>query len=197
MPRSLHDYAGSVSGPFDHLDPREPVPVPPETGASPERPNAATQPVTPAGRRSSSAEPGAVSVLLRGLTRRCPRCGSGGLFERWFAIRQRCPRCQLQLEREEGGFLGAMVVSYTVTAAVWLALLVAWLIVDLPDLHVAALTIASIALAGLVPLLFWPFSKTIWASVDHLVDRSTPDYPSREAAGRAAGNGGGAPTRNL
>ena len=80
--------------------------------------------------------------------------------------------------------------SYVVTAGVWLALLVVWLIVDLPDLHVGALTIASIAVAGLVPLLFWPFSKTIWASVDYLVYRASPDYASREAADRAIGNGG-------
>jgi hypothetical protein len=93
------------------------------------------------------------------------------------------------LEREEGGFLGAMVLSYTVTTGVWLVLLVVWLIVDLPHLHVGALTIASIAVAGLVPLLFWSFSKTIWASVDYLVYRSSPDYASLEAADRSNGNG--------
>lgn len=129
-------------------------------------------------------------MFLRGATKRCPRCGSRGLFESWFRIRERCPRCGLRLEREEGGFLGAMVLSYIVTAAAWLALLVVWLIVDLPDLNVAALTIASIAVAGLVPLVFWPFSKTIWASIDYLVYRSTPDYASREAAEHAGGNGG-------
>ncbi|HEY7659021.1 MAG TPA: DUF983 domain-containing protein [Actinomycetota bacterium] len=112
------------------------------------------------------------------------------MFRRRFAIRERCPRCGLRLEREEGGFLGAMVLNYTVTVVAWIALLVVWLIVDLPDLHVAALTIASIAIAGLVPLLFWPFSKTIWASVDYLVDRSSPDYASRDASDRSAGNGG-------
>jgi len=96
----------------------------------------------------------------------------------------------MRLEREEGGFLGAMVLSYLVTATLWLALLVTWLIVDLPDLHVAALTVASLGVAVLVPLLFWPFSKTIWASVDYLIYSSSPDYGSREAADRSGGNGG-------
>jgi hypothetical protein len=41
-----------------------------------------------------------------------------------------------------------------------------------------------------VPLLFWPFSKTIWASVDFLIYRTSPDYGSREAADHASGNGG-------
>jgi uncharacterized protein (DUF983 family) len=134
--------------------------------------------------------PGGVTVFARGATKRCPRCGSGNLFQRWFRIRERCPRCGLRLEREEGGFLGAMTINYIVTAGVWVVLLVVWLVVDLPDLHVAALTIASLAIAGLFPLLFWPFSKTIWASVDYLIYRTSPDYSSREAADHAGGNGG-------
>jgi len=134
--------------------------------------------------------PGGLRVFGRGVTKRCSRCGSGRLFKSWFKIRDRCPRCGLRLEREEGGFLGAMTINYMVTALVWLVVLVAWLILDLPDLHVPALTITSIAIAALVPLLFWPFSKTIWASVDYLIYRTSPDYGSREAADRASGNGG-------
>lgn len=83
-----------------------------------------------------------------------------------------------------------MTVNYAATAVAWLALLVVWLAVDLPDVHVLQLTIASIAVAVLVPLAFWPISKTIWAAVDYLVYRSDPDYASKEAADHASGNGG-------
>jgi hypothetical protein len=90
-----------------------------------------------------------------------------------------------------------MVVNYAVTAGIWLVLLVIWLVIDLPDVHVAELTIASIAVAIVVPLLFWPFSKAIWAGVDYLVYRTDPGYPSAEAADRARGNGGrGSPGRS-
>jgi uncharacterized protein (DUF983 family) len=156
-----------VGGPFDDLD----RPMPADTGAS---------------RRG----PGALAALARGARGRCARCGSGGLFESWFRIRSRCPRCGIRLEREEGGFLGAMVVSYGATAAVWVVLLVAWLAIDLPDVHVLALTVASIGVAVVVPLLFWPFSKAIWAAVDYLVYRTDPGYRSAEAADRSGGNGG-------
>jgi uncharacterized protein (DUF983 family) len=188
-----------MSNPWEHLDPEPgPEPEPPEDepgGGSKRDPGPAagwspeprTRRPAPARRRG---EPGATRAFLRGATRRCPRCGSSGLFSSWFRIRERCPRCGLRLEREEGGFLGAITLNYVATAVAWVALLVVWLIVDLPDLHVAALTIASIAVAVLVPLLFWPFSKTIWAAVDYLVYRSGPDYGSREAAERASGNGG-------
>ncbi len=156
-------------------------PINPYDDLEPESPR-----VEPAARTS---EPGAVTAFLRGLTRRCPRCGSGGMFGGWFTIRDRCPRCRLRLQREEGGFLGAMTINYVVTAAIWLVVLVAWLVVDLPDVHVAALTIASIAIAVLVPLLFFPFAKTVWAAVDYLVYRSSPEY-ARDAAERSEGNGG-------
>ena len=137
-----------------------------------------------------TAEPGALSVFARGAGRRCPRCGANGLFVGWLKIRDRCPRCRLRLQREEGGFLGAMTINYAVTAFVWLATLVVWLVIDLPDVHVAALTIASLTVAGLVPLLFFPFAKTLWAAVDYLVYRSTPEYATQDAAERADGNGG-------
>jgi uncharacterized protein (DUF983 family) len=155
------------SGAYDDLEPGRPTPVDPRT-----------------------REPGGITILLRALTRRCPRCGGGGLFERWLRIRDRCPTCALRLEREEGGFLGGMVINYAVTAAVWLVVFVVWLTLDLPDVHVAALTVVSIGIAVLVPLAFYPFSKTLWAAVDYLVYRSTPEYRTRDAGERASGNGG-------
>src|SRR5437867_4064939 len=110
----------------------------------------------------------AIRVLARGLLRRCPRCGQGKLFLGWFTLRERCQRCDLRLQREEGGFLGAMVINYAVTMVAWVALLVAWLVVDLPDVRVAPLLLTSFAVILLVPTLFYPFSKTIWAAVEYL-----------------------------
>lgn len=150
----------------------------------------ALEPEVPQTRAEAApAEPRAFAAFTRGITRRCPRCASGGLFAGWFAIREACPRCRLRLQREEGGFLGAMTINYAVTAAVWLVMFVTWLVLDLPDVHVAALTIVSLAIAGLVPLLFFPFAKTTWAAVDYLVYRSSPEY-AREAAERTVGDGG-------
>jgi uncharacterized protein (DUF983 family) len=141
-------------------------------------------------RTSRRREAGTLRTILRGLRRRCPRCGGGNLFEGPFRVRRACPRCGLRLEREEGGFLGAMTINYTVTTLLWLVLLVLWLVLDLPDVHVLGLTVASLLLVGVFPLAFWSFSKTIWAAVDLLVYRSDPGYGSASAADRARGNGG-------
>jgi uncharacterized protein (DUF983 family) len=149
----------------------------------------ALEPPKPEATSSSSQEPGGSTALLRGARRRCPRCGSGHLFVRWFTVKERCPRCRLRLQREEGGFLGSMTINYAVTALVWVTVLVVWLALDLPDVHVAALTVVSLAIAALVPLAFFPFAKTMWAAVDYLVYRSTPEYAADLTADRAQGNG--------
>ena len=47
----------------------------------------------------------------------------------------------------------------------------------------------SIGVAVLVPLLFWPFSKTIWATVDYLIYRADPAYADKEALDRAFDDG--------
>ena len=146
-------------GPYDSLE------QPPET-----TPTREGSPAPPSGR------PGAAKAILRGAAKRCPRCGTGGLFARPFRVRERCPRCELHLQREEGGFLGATTLNYIVTVGAWVVLLIVWLAVDLPDLNVAGLLIASLGLVGLLPLVLFGRTKTIWAAVDYLAFRSTPDY---------------------
>jgi uncharacterized protein (DUF983 family) len=148
------------------------------------------EPAPPEPPTSRRREVGTLRILLRGARRRCPRCGGGDLFQGPFRIRRACPSCRLRLEREEGGFLGAMTINYSVTTLLWLVLLVVWLALDLPDVHVFGLTVASLLFVGLFPLAFWSFSKTIWAAVDLLVYRSDPSYGSASAADRARGNGG-------
>ena len=57
-------------------------------------------------------------ILWWGLTRRCPRCGSGRLFRRWFHIERACPRCGLVFEREPGYWIGAMAINIALTTGV-------------------------------------------------------------------------------
>jgi uncharacterized protein (DUF983 family) len=41
-------------------------------------------------------------TLLRGIRRRCPRCGEGALFRRWIDSYERCAVCGLQYQRNHG-----------------------------------------------------------------------------------------------
>jgi uncharacterized protein (DUF983 family) len=124
--------------------------------------------------RRSSVVPGTSTsrrrMLLRGMIRRCPLCGAGGQFEHWTKMREYCPRCGHRFERkaEEGFFLGAFVINFVIVeivlgviAAVYIAALAGGGQVSVwPYVGTAA------AAAVLVPMIGYPFSKTVWAAID-------------------------------
>jgi uncharacterized protein (DUF983 family) len=114
--------------------------------------------------------------LLRGLRKRCPRCASPDGFDGYFQLRIRCPRCGLPFQKEEGGFLGAMTLNYLIAVLLWLVMLALWVTLTVPDIPVAPILVASIAVLAVVPIWFYPRSKMIWATVEYLVARSQPGY---------------------
>lgn len=110
-----------------------------------------------------------VQILGRGLTHRCPNCGTRSLFEpgRPFRLRPSCGACGLQLERDEGGFLGAMSLNYGVTICLFLvpvllAYLAGWL---------SGITAAITAGLGAIvfPVLFYRSSRSWWLMNYYLV----------------------------
>ena len=131
----------------------------------------------PARAESGPDSPGVTRALLRGLRKRCPRCGARGIFESWFHLRERCPRCSLQFQREEGGFLGAMTINYAVAMVVWIPVLIVGFVVTSPNPPVLDLTLISGAIIVVIPLLFYPNSKSIWAAVEYLVSETEPLPP--------------------
>ncbi len=80
---------------------------------------------------------------------------------------ERCPACGLVFEREPGYFTGAMVVSYTLAVAVYLALVsVVWWVTGRVEL---ALALAALLFLGAVPTIF-RYSRVIWMHIDHALD---------------------------
>lgn len=51
------------------------------------------------------------TILLRGLKRRCPRCGVGALFRRGIAAHERCSECHLLYQRDRGDLWMFMIVT--------------------------------------------------------------------------------------
>jgi uncharacterized protein (DUF983 family) len=123
-------------------------------------------------------EAGTFRVLVRGLRKRCPRCGERGIFETFFRLKPRCPVCDLRFEREEGGFLGAIAINYAVAVGFWLVVLIVGIALTVPVVPVAPLLAMSIGVLGAVPVWFYPRSKTLWAAIEFLVARSEPEYRS-------------------
>ena len=119
-----------------------------------------------------------VSVLAwRGWTKACPGCGSRGLFRRWFTLVERCPRCGLRFEREEGYWTGAMGANIIATELVFVALMILTFVLTWPEPPVREMIIGGVAFTLLFPMLFYPFSKTIWMAFDRAF------HPEDDASG--------------
>ena len=108
-------------------------------------------------------------MLARGLAKRCPICGTGKLFTRWFRMKERCPGCNYRFEREEGFFLGAYVINLGITEGLLVVFAIIPAIVLFaanPDMSAKPLIVSGLIAAVLGPLLFYPFSKTLWSAIE-------------------------------
>ncbi len=110
--------------------------------------------------------PPAWKAALRGLTRRCPRCGSGKLFRRWFLMVDDCPRCGLHFERSQGYWLGAITINMAATIAAFLVTFVGGMALTWPDVPWDALLVAVIAVAVVIPILIHPIARTTWVALE-------------------------------
>jgi uncharacterized protein (DUF983 family) len=109
----------------------------------------------------------ATRMLARGACRHCPNCGSGGLFTRWLCMRRACPGCHLVLDRGEtdyfmGGFvLNFVAVELLIAVGGFVAVLLTW-----PRVPWTGIEIGLLASAAALPVLTYPFAKTLWLAVD-------------------------------
>lgn len=105
-------------------------------------------------------------MLGRGLIRRCPNCGAGGIFRHWWTMRSRCPDCGIYFEREEGYWTGAMAINLIVTELLFGALLLGVSIATWPDIPTVPLLIGGLALNAIANVVFYPIAKTVWVAID-------------------------------
>lgn len=106
-------------------------------------------------------------MLGRALRLRCPRCGDSPLYASLFRMHEICGACGLRYEREMGYFVGAIYVNYAATVAVaaGTVLLLDWFF----DLTLVQELAVGVALAVLVPLVFFRYSRSLWLGLDYLV----------------------------
>jgi uncharacterized protein (DUF983 family) len=93
-----------------------------------------------------------VSPFRAGLRCRCPRCGSGPLYDGLLTVRERCPSCDLDLRAQDSGDGPAIFVILVLGfIVVGLALLVEAKFG--PPLWVHAVLWPGVILAGAVAML--------------------------------------------
>ena len=115
-----------------------------------------------------------LTLFSRALRLRCPVCGGGPIFSSWFNIRESCPACDRWLERDEGYYTGAMALNLIVAEGIFIVGFVAALILTWPTPPWQILTWGGAIVAVLMPLLFYPFSKTLWIALDVLMHADDP-----------------------
>lgn len=128
----------------------------------------------------------AAEYAWRALRRRCPNCGGGRLWTSWLRMRPACPDCGLHLERSEQGYVvGAYMFNLIAAELVFGAIFVGVLLATWPDPPWTVLQVGGGLLMLAMPLLFYPFSKTLFLAFDLL-------FRPRgfEAVERPAGSGG-------
>jgi uncharacterized protein (DUF983 family) len=114
----------------------------------------------------STTTPSRSRMMTRGVTRRCPRCGSGQLFHKWFKMVPDCPRCGLHFEREEGYWTGAIAVNTIVIGAVFAVVFITAMVLTVPTIPWAPILAAVLPIMAIGPFVVYPFSKTIWVAID-------------------------------
>lgn len=105
-------------------------------------------------------------LLFRGATLACPACGARGHFRQWVRMEDRCHRCGLTFERIEGHWIGAIGLNTIVSFGALLVFLIIAVALTIPDIPVGPLVVGNIGVALVVPILFYPASRTLWTAVD-------------------------------
>lgn len=120
------------------------------------------------------------SKLYPILNLRCPKCHKGKLFvhpnpykfDTMSTMAEHCAFCHEDFKREPGFYFGAAYVSYALTVALWVAVLVALITFDAIGLitfsffenPVIFLSVGISALVLLLPILF-RLSRAIWIAM--------------------------------
>jgi len=115
---------------------------------------------------AAAGQPSRGRMLRRGLARRCPRCGSGHLFNRWFRMVPDCPGCGLHFEKEPGYWVGAVAINTIIVGFIFAVVLVTFSALTIPDIPWVPLLLIELPIMLVGPAVFYPFSKTVWVAVD-------------------------------
>ena len=116
------------------------------------------------------------TLLSRAVRLRCPRCGEGKLFARWFRMHETCSGCKLRYEQAPGYFLGSAYLNYGLTSLI--------VTISYVALHFGAgipnrtLTGPLIAFVVLFPLACFRHARSFWIGMDCLFDRTSFEQDS-------------------
>ncbi len=122
-----------------------------------------------------TAIPGVSAMFTRAARKRCPLCGGGSLFSGWFRMKDRCPSCGLRTRRGEDGYmLGALWFNLFLAELITMSIFVTTLVRTWPDPPWDRLQVMGPIEAVVMPLLVWPFARTLFLAFDLSFRPPTP-----------------------
>jgi uncharacterized protein (DUF983 family) len=115
-------------------------------------------------------------LLWRSALLRCPNCGNRPLFTHWLQMRERCPICRIRLARGEEGYqVGAYMFNMVAAELIFAAIFLGILLYTWPTPPWSRLLYGGVALMVILPVVFYPFSKTLFLAFDLIFRPPTPE----------------------
>ena len=110
-------------------------------------------------------------MLARAVRLRCPACGKGALFHRYFCRTETCDSCRWRFERGEGHWVGGsevhMILSYVVSVVICIPLLI---VLGRTPAAMAGVIALHVALS----LVAFRYSRSFFLAVDYYIDPGAP-----------------------
>jgi uncharacterized protein (DUF983 family) len=107
-----------------------------------------------------------LTIILRGLGARCPRCSKGKLFDKWNVFRRQCDSCHYDFEEREGN---CWFFLYSTTAALTGIFIIAILLWRPENLLVGRLVLGTASICIIV--LSLPARKGIALALEYLSEQ--------------------------
>jgi uncharacterized protein (DUF983 family) len=101
---------------------------------------------------------------------RCAKCKQGAIFHGFFFIHDNCPVCGHRFEREEGFFIGSMIIAYFISTLLTLPILLVSIFkfeMEFP----LALLLAAVFMAVTLPIIY-RYSKIAWIQIEERLYQS-------------------------
>ncbi len=103
-------------------------------------------------------------LIKRGLLLQCPYCGQGQIIKYPFWIKDCCPKCGYRFAPESGYFLGGYALNLVATEIFALGVIIVILLRS--NLSLYQQEVIGIGAAILLPIIFFPWSRTLWMTLD-------------------------------
>lgn len=102
-----------------------------------------------------------IGSVLRG---RCPACHQGSIMRNFFSLNSKCPTCGYDFNPENGFYLGAMALSYLLTAMLTIPPMIALKLMNVDMRIVLAFPFVEFLFVG---TLLTYYSRIFWLHLQH------------------------------